>query len=352
MYDNYADDANILINGQYYKGFLFKQLLSEFSEGFSYASSTIEEAYSIVDNLDKELKLCNSSIGKEYFDTLSSEKQKEIIDIVKYMVVTLCSRFCMFKENARNKEEAVELFDEKLSGIETELPYHIEFDENFEFDQMKTFQLLSKSLPLILKRNQAKIEADAMKNDNIEAFEMALSRGKINSNDIILINTLVTKSDVNAVKGFKKVRNMIPGCSFTPASPEQVPSKIFEILGQYYKDQDSLKDPYEFGIGSLEKEKRLLDIFRREAKLHIEFERTHPFEDGNGRTGRIILCTNLLKHHIVPPLLTRPMSKLYKNYIDNFDVEGLAQLLYASSSQQSVTWVSRLKSDKPRYGLK
>ena len=36
-----------------------------------------------------------------------------------------------------------------------------------------------------------------------------------------------------------------------------------------------------------------LDYLKREALFHLEFIRIHPFEDGNGRTGRLLLNYNL-----------------------------------------------------------
>lgn len=39
------------------------------------------------------------------------------------------------------------------------------------------------------------------------------------------------------------------------------------------------------------------------AQFHARYEAIHPFQDGNGRTGRIILFRESLKHHILPPII-------------------------------------------------
>jgi fido (protein-threonine AMPylation protein) len=101
-----------------------------------------------------------------------------------------------------------------------------------------------------------------------------------------------------------------------------------------------LLSPSEPGITNAEKEKRLYNLFRREALFHIRFERIHQFNDGNGRTGRILLNYNLLRENLAPVLITGVMSKDYKRCINDFDVEALTKLFLNSSSQQITNWVS------------
>ena len=52
------------------------------------------------------------------------------------------------------------------------------------------------------------------------------------------------------------------------------------------------------------------------AELHAEFERIHPFSDGNGRTGRLILFIMALKLKIVPPILKREKKSAYYKYLE------------------------------------
>lgn len=54
--------------------------------------------------------------------------------------------------------------------------------------------------------------------------------------------------------------------------------------------------------------KKLLDYYNRKndvkiediIELHAEFEHIHPFQDGNGRVGRLIVLKECLKNNIIP----------------------------------------------------
>ena len=113
-----------------------------------------------------------------------------------------------------------------------------------------------------------------------------------------------------------------------------VPREIQKLLFEYKNGfGEEILDPNEPGISYDEKVNRIYKIFEREAKIHIIFERIHPFNDGNGRTGRILMNYNLLKQGIAPVLITNFMSRDYKKYINDFNVEELTKMLLSSSSQ-------------------
>lgn len=81
-----------------------------------------------------------------------------------------------------------------------------------------------------------------------------------------------------AVGDYKKVPNEVGGME--TAMPENVADKMKELLAEY----------------NAKKEKTFDDIL----DFHVTFERIHPFQDGNGRVGRLIMFKECLKYNIVP----------------------------------------------------
>lgn len=77
---------------------------------------------------------------------------------------------------------------------------------------------------------------------------------------------------------YKNRRNMVS--DIVTAPPDKVSEEMEHLLSRYH------------GIPK----KSLTDI----ARLHAEYERIHPFQDGNGRTGRMILFKEYLKNQMVP----------------------------------------------------
>lgn len=56
--------------------------------------------------------------------------------------------------------------------------------------------------------------------------------------------------------------------------------------------------------------------------------------DGNGRTGRLLICYEFLKNNIAMPIITKEEKINYINFIENQDVKGLAELLRELSEKE------------------
>lgn len=86
------------------------------------------------------------------------------------------------------------------------------------------------------------------------------------------------------------------------------------------------------------------DIFDKIARYHIEFEKIHPFEDGNGRTGRLLLNYELLKNNISPVVISKEDRVKYFEFLRNNDSIGLAEWLRNLSNEE--------KERMERFGYK
>ena len=77
------------------------------------------------------------------------------------------------------------------------------------------------------------------------------------------------------------------------------------------------------------------------ALFHLKYEKIHPFQDGNGRTGRMILFREALKNDIIPPIIHDENRVEYiegiKEYSDTDSSEKLLELLMKEQNKYMKT---------------
>lgn len=61
--------------------------------------------------------------------------------------------------------------------------------------------------------------------------------------------------------------------------------------------------------------KKTSDTIALSALIHSRFEQAHPFSDGNGRVGRILMCAMLLKANLAPAIIRQENKRLYSAYL-------------------------------------
>ena len=73
------------------------------------------------------------------------------------------------------------------------------------------------------------------------------------------------------------------------------------------------------------------------ARTHAEFEQIHPFSDGNGRTGRLIMFALALQYSIVPPIITKERRSAYYKYLEIAQTEERFDLLELMLADATIT---------------
>lgn len=115
---------------------------------------------------------------------------------------------------------------------------------------------------------------------------------------------------------FKTQQNAIRGAEFKTATPIETP-----ILMDQWVDNTI----YRLDLAITESE--MLEVL---ADTHIQFERIHPFSDGNGRTGRMVLMY-LSMHYLNAPIVIRKEWRgQYMELLGEQDSVGLSKLFKES----------------------
>lgn len=149
--------------------------------------------------------------------------------------------------------------------------------------------------------------------------ELIKNNRKLTEDFIIDIANTINQNAANGFlsKGYRTIDNdvMFDG-KYPIEKSKNISKKMKELLDNYYGPWSEL------------------DVFEREAKFNIEFLRIHPFDDGNGRTSRLLLNYNLLLQGHAPVLLPSKVKKKYFDARNKEDVQWIKNLFEKESEKE------------------
>lgn len=146
------------------------------------------------------------------------------------------------------------------------------------------------------------------------SYVLSLEDGYLTEKIIKDIAILINKN-INDIDGYRKTQVYIKGAEHIPPSPNMVNQEMMYFVHNY---NSTVYD----------------NVFDKIATNHINFERIHAFEDGNGRTGRLLINLELLHQDLPPVIIPKDERTKYFEFIATTDIDGLSKYLEHLSDKE------------------
>ncbi len=208
----------------------------------------------------------------------------------------------------KKKEKPITLLDilqsEKKNKYSGGIYHKTQIDLTYNSNHIEGSRLTHDQTRYIFDTNTIGVENEVLNVDDVietanhfRCIDMIIDNAKatltekfIKDLHLILKNgTSDSRKDWFSVGEYKKMPNEVGG--MVTALPEEVADRMKALLTEYNnKEEKTLED--------------ILDFY-------VKFERIHPFQDGNGRVGRLIMFKECLKYNIVPFIIEDQLKMFY-----------------------------------------
>lgn len=203
---------------------------------------------------------------------------------------------------------------EKAAGISGGIYHKVQIELTYNSNHIEGGSLTHDQTRYIFETDTIAAESGALRVDDvvetanhfrcvdmiIEQARRPLSEAFIKKLHLVLKNgTSDSRRSWFAAGGYKRLPNEVGGVETAP--PEETAARMRELLASYEKLRARELDD-------------LLDF-------HYRFERIHPFQDGNGRVGRLILFKECLRSGVVPFIITDELRMFYYRGLSEWERE-------------------------------
>ena len=126
-------------------------------------------------------------------------------------------------------------------------------------------------------------------------FEHVVKKEKIDENLVLKLHSILMNGVRPDAGVYRNHAVRITGVNLPTANYMSVPKLMPKVMS-----------------GAIKKTK---DIVALSAVVHSKFEQIHPFSDGNGRTGRLLMNAMLLEANLTPAIIRQEQKRLYYAYL-------------------------------------
>ena len=167
----------------------------------------------------------------------------------------------------------------------------------------ETALVIKEGITIDKKPLKDHLEAVGHKEAYLYVEELVQQKVPLSEKVIKDIHSLVLMDNREERGVYRRVPVTIMGAVHTPPQPYLLPARMEELILKY-------------------QETSLLHVVERVSKFHLEFEAIHPFIDGNGRTGRLLLNLELMKADYPPINIKFSDRKRYYDCFTSYHTSG------------------------------
>ena len=206
------------------------------------------------------------------------------------------------------------LREQKATKMNGGIYHKVQIDLTYNSNHIEGSRLTHDQTRYIFETNTIGFENESVNVDDVietsnhfRCIDMIIDNAKASLTEkymkdlhLILKNgTSDSRKEWFAVGEYKRFSNEVGGMETT--LPEDVADEIKALLASYNaKEEKTFEDILDF---------------------HVKFERIHPFQDGNGRVGRLIVFKECLKYNIVPFIIEDSLKLFYYRGLKEWDNE-------------------------------
>lgn len=175
------------------------------------------------------------------------------------------------------------------------LIYHSNRIEGSTLTEPDTAAILFDNVALPDKSLTEQLEA---KNHQVALnylFDYIIKKGKINESLILKFHSILMNGIRSDAGFYRRHAVRIVGVNLPTANFMRVPDFMSSVI-----------------VAAAKKNK---DIIAQVAEVHSRFEQIHPFSDGNGRIGRLLMSAMFLKENFAPAVIKQEQKRLYYTYL-------------------------------------